>query len=233
MAYFIDIHTHEKTTINNSVDCNNFNGENDKIISIKNILLQNKIQTKGLLTVGLHPWDINNINEELLDNLESICKTNRVIAIGEVGLDRKTETPILKQLSILEKQILISEKLKLPVILHIVKYFDEIIKLRKSHHSFNPWIIHGFVKNSILAKQLLKEGFYLSFGASLFKKGSNSIESFKKADIDKVFLETDDNSEYDIQQIYIKAAEIKNIGLSELQKQIEINFKRVFTENDR
>ena len=87
-------------------------------------------------------------------------------------------------------------------------------------------IIHGFSKNTLLAKQLLDNGFYLSFGKYLLR--NPELKSvFKAVPNDRFFLETDTVDET-IEEVYALAADYKGMTLEILQKQIAVNFEKVF-----
>ena len=88
-------------------------------------------------SVGIHPWNADKIT--LLDLLEvrALAAEPNVVAIGEVGLDTTKGSPsdLEKQINILKYHVKISEELRKPLTLHIVKRFPEIIKLKKDRKS--------------------------------------------------------------------------------------------------
>lgn len=213
---YIDIHTH------------NSNFEKD-VLGVQNIFLQENNLEENYFSVGLHPWHISDDYANTIYKLKSIIDNKKLLAIGEIGLDKNVLTPLYHQEKALIMQLLYSEKYKLPVVLHIVKAYSEIVSIKLENKFQQPWIIHGFVKKIELANNLIDKGFYLSFGSSLMNDKSNTIKVFEKLDLSKLFLETDDNLEYSIKDIYRKAAEIKKISIENLKEQIFINFKKVFT----
>ena len=213
---YIDIHTH-----NSSVE--------EDVLKIQNVYLSDDVLPESYFSVGLHPWHISENKLDVTDVLNSIAKKENLLAIGEIGLDKNIETSISDQLVSLHEQFIISEQNELPVILHVVKAFNEIIEFKSKWCYSQPTIIHGFNKKVELAKQLIDKGFYLSFGASVMKEKSNSAEVLRSIDVSRIFIETDDQSEYGIKEIYGRIAEIKDIPLEELKVQIEQNFKKVFT----
>ena len=114
-------------------------------------------------SVGIHPWYIyNNVQGQFL-RLESAVLCPSVVAVGEAGLDKLSETPLDIQSDVFAKQAALAERSGKPLIIHCVKAWDELIMQRKSMKPRVPWIIHGFRGNGILAQQLLKQGFFLSF----------------------------------------------------------------------
>ncbi len=181
--------------------------------------------TKQTFSSGLHPWFITKKTlQKEFQILKADLNNKHCIALGEIGLDKLTNTNFKIQKEVLKKQLELNKNLQKPVIIHCVKSFQEIIKITKNYdYSF---IIHGFNKKQELANQLLKNGFYLSFGKHLLTK-ENLQNVFKNTPINKLFLETDD-AEISIEKIYNKAAEIKNIPLESLILVLQNNFKTVF-----
>jgi TatD DNase family protein len=181
-------------------------------------------------SIGIHPWKIdeNSINDELII-IENKLPLENCLAIGECGLDKRIEVPVDLQVSVFEKQLLLAEKYKKPVIIHCVAGFQETIEMKKRLNISVPMIIHGFSKSEELAKQLLDNGFYISFGKYLLR--NPELEGvFKSVPNDRFFLETD-TIEEGIREVYALAAKYRNIELNELKQITENNFRKVFTHN--
>ncbi|MCM1137775.1 MAG: TatD family hydrolase [Duncaniella sp.] len=120
-------------------------------------------------SVGVHPWNVNRFTLRDLLMLRALASRPDVVAIGEAGLDTMrhsddVEITLRKQLDLLKYHIELSEETAKPLILHIVRRFQEIIQLKKELRPTQPWIIHGFRGKPQLALQLLRQGFYLSYG---------------------------------------------------------------------
>lgn len=137
-------------------------------------------------SVGIHPWNADAATDADLRTVAALAASPRVVAIGEVGLDLVHESyrwqpipgrrraqelvqcapSLRRQLEILMFHIRLSEQLGKPLILHIVKRYPEIIRLRNSLRPAptQPWIIHGYRGKPGLAADLLKFGFHLSYG---------------------------------------------------------------------
>ncbi len=176
------------------------------------------IESEYYYSLGNHPWNNPYTIQEIEDYLE---KYPQIIAIGECGIDKlRSNQSLEQQIRVMEEQVLLSEKLKLPILLHIVKGFNEIIKLRKNLSLTQHWVIHGF-SNYKQADSLLTNGFYLSFGAKLLIDKKLQMV-FKNAPLNRLFLETD-NSDIKIQKIYTFASELRDIKLEELISQIQNN----------
>jgi len=176
----------------------------------------------GNYSVGIHPWYIQKDNiEKELDLIEKYASSPNVKAIGECGLDKLCETDFELQKEVFLSHISISEKVKKPLIIHCVKSFDEIILLKKKIQPKQAWIIHGFRGKPQQAKQLIEQGFYLSFGLNFNEQTIQNIP------IERIFLETDDSG-CDIRTIYKSAARALNIPEENLIRQIEKNICEIF-----
>ena len=212
--HFINIHTHGFSSDKNILEIVNqypkdFDG------SIPNY------------SIGIHPWyiDQSRIAEDL-EIIESKLQQKSCLALGECGLDKRIEMPMELQAEVFESQLALAEKYQKPVILHCVAAFQEMVETKKRMKLSVPMVIHGFSKNQQTAKQLLDNGFYLSFGKYLLR--NPELESvFKSVPNDRFFLETDTIKE-NIADVYTLAATYKNMQIEHLQQQIKINFKTVF-----
>jgi len=178
-------------------------------------------------SIGIHPWYISESRlAEDLKIIEEKLQTSNCLAIGECGLDKKIEVSLELQRSVFEKQLALAEKYKKPVVIHCVAAFQEVIAIKKKMQISVPMVIHGFSKNSQIAEQLIKEGFYISFGKYLLKNpGLKTV--FQNIPNDRFFLETD-TIEENIEQVYDIAAKYKDITIRELQNIVSSNFENVF-----
>lgn len=178
-------------------------------------------------SIGIHPWKISaeNVTAEL-QVIEHQLPFENCLALGECGLDKRIEVPFDLQLEVFEKQLLLAQKYRKPVVIHCVAAFQETIALKKKLGISVPMVIHGFSKSEELARQLIDNGFYLSFGKYLLR--NPELESvFKEVPHDRFFLETD-TIEEGIREVYQLAAKYKNIDLETLKQTINTNFQKVF-----
>ena len=127
------------------------------------------------------------------------------------------------QEEIFEKQILWANEIQKPVIIHCVRRFSQLIRFRKMAKV--PLIVHGFNKKQNIANELLENDFYLSFGKALFSNVSLQT-TFKEAPIDRIFLETD-NEIFNIEELYLFAADLKKLSVTDLQEQIFQNLETI------
>lgn len=177
--------------------------------------------SEGNFSVGIHPKDIDENWEENLEKIKEISLQNNCLTIGECGLDALIEIDENLQKKVFEMQILWANEINKSVIIHCVKRFQELIPFQKLAKV--PLIIHGFNKKKSVAEEMLKHGFYLSFGKSVLQ--NLSLQAIvKDFPLEKMFLETDD-ADFDIENLYQKVAEIKGISLEKLQEQISKNLE--------
>lgn len=172
-------------------------------------------------SVGIHPKDIDENWEENFEKIKEISLLQNCVAIGECGLDGLISVNENLQKEVFEKHILWANQINKPVIIHCVKRFSEIIPFQKIAEI--PLVIHGFNKKKTIADEMLKHGFYLSFGKSVLH--SLSLQSIlKEFPLEKIFLETDD-ANFNIEELYQKTAEIKGISIENLHNKILKNLE--------
>lgn len=181
-------------------------------------------------SIGIHPWYIK--EERLNDDLQIIVnklQNHNCLAIGECGLDKRIEVPIAVQEKVFETQLMLAQKNNKPVVIHCVAAFQEVITIKKRLKITVPMIIHGFSKNSQVAKELINNGFYISFGKYLLQNPEMETV-FKTIPDNRFFLETDTISE-SIEAVYALAAQYKDTTIENLKTTLNDNFKRVFELN--
>ncbi len=181
-------------------------------------------------SIGIHSWYINEdrLNSDLMI-IEEKLALNNCLALGECGLDKRIQIPMEIQEKVFKAQILLAEKHQKPLVLHCVAAFQEIIQIKKEQKVTVPMIIHGFSKNEQTAKQLLDNGFYLSFGKYLLR--NPELKSvFQSVPNDRFFLETD-TIEESVEEVYALAANYKNIEIEELKSIVKTNFEKVFRQS--
>lgn len=125
-------------------------------------------------SVGMHPWHIPTaatpaVRHEM-DILASLAGHPQVLAVGEAGLDKLADTPQAVQIEVFEYQARLSMELGKPLVIHLVKAMDELLKLKRQIKPANPWIIHGFRGKAALAEEYLRHGFTSLSEKSIRKK---------------------------------------------------------------
>jgi TatD DNase family protein len=215
MKYY-DVHTH---TISSDKDI-------ISIISIdpyKKVSPEYKQFNKDIFfSIGIHPW---RPDKSLTDIVSKVALENNVVAIGETGLDNNyagNKAELDLQTELFRFHIELSEKLNKPLIIHCVKAWDQLLKIKNETKPSVPWIIHGFRGKPGMAVQLIKSGLYLSFGERY------NIESVKAVWLERrLLLETDDKPFF-IGELYKKISDDLNIKETELIAEIREFFSLYF-----
>jgi TatD DNase family protein len=174
---------------------------------------------------GIHPKDSEKeeFNKEIL--FDKNC-----LALGEIGLDKLISVPLDKQIEVFSRQIEFSEKHQFPVIIHCVKAWNEIILVKKKLAPKQKWIFHGFSKTN-LVEEVLKNDLIFGIGTRiLFDEKLQSC--LQQIPINSILLETDADEKNTLISVYQKVAELKNISLQKIKKQIEENFRGTFNHVD-
>jgi len=211
---FFNLHTHQYTN-------------NSTVLELVNQYPQEFDAAIPFYSIGIHPWHINEQKlEEDLQIIESKLQESNCLALGECGLDKRIEAPLALQEKVFEKQLLLAQKHNKAVVIHCVAAFQEVIAIRKRLKITVPMVIHGFSKNNQVAKELVHNGFYISFGKNLLHNPEMK-SVFQNVPNDRFFLETDMIAE-SIEDVYVFAAQYKNIHTEELKQIIGENFTNVF-----
>lgn len=174
-------------------------------------------------SIGMHPKDISKEWKPAFEKIKQQSLHQNCLAIGECGLDSLVETPSDWQEKVFMAHILWANEIKKPLIIHCVRRYYEVISFSKNAEV--PMVIHGFNKNENTALDLLKKDFYLSFGKAVLHNLSLQ-KIIQKIPINKMFLETD-NTDFDIETLYQKVADLKNISEDKLQEQILENLQKI------
>ena len=173
-------------------------------------------------SIGIHPWELTEENANTLwQNLQERTTDPRVVALGECGLDKLKGPSIELQTALFKQEAQWAEEHSLPLIIHCVKAFNELIQLKKEIRPYQPWIIHGFRGKEALAMDCIRHGFYLSMGAHFQENAIKAIP------LDRLFIETDE-SEENIKIIYQCIAGILGISQQKLVEAINKNVREVF-----
>jgi TatD DNase family protein len=217
-APFVDLHTHPNRI------------EPDTIV-VQNIFPGDGFASftgRNFYSVGLHPWHLKEPeeNNKMLQMVEDALEFDHVCFVGECGLDKKVEVDFEEQVRVFKAHVFIAEEFRRPVIIHCVKAHNEIFELHVKLRPEMPWILHGYHGNIQLTKQLAARGILFSFGKSLLRENSKSIESLKSLPMEKIFFETDEFDQT-VEEVYKKAAVLKNVSLSFLKNEVWNNFNRI------
>lgn len=195
-------------------------------------------------TVGCHPQDANEYDVESETLYTELAKDKRVVAIGEVGLDYYYETsPRAKQKEVFEAQILLAEKLNLPLVLHLRDAFGDAFDIMRANAShLTKVLLHCYSGSKEMAKQFARFDPYFAFGGVITFPNANKAEVVNYVK-DRVVFETDCpfmtpvpyrgkcNEPKYVPLVYQRASEITGEDVEALKERVRVNVRDLFGIN--
>lgn len=192
--------------------------------------------------LGIHPENADEFNNNVENEIINIInRNNKIIAIGEIGLDYYwDENPSKEiQIEVFKKQMKLAENLGLPVIIHDRDAHKDTLDIIKEFPKVNG-IVHCFSGSTEFALECIKLGYYIGIGGVVtFKNAKKLVEVVRNIPLDKILVETDcpymapepnrgkrNKSDY-IAYIIEKIAEIKEIEPKEVNLAVNDNFRRL------
>ena len=195
-------------------------------------------------TVGISPNDINeNYKNELVEIeelLKNKTKEDKIVAIGEIGLDYHYDTPIDVQKEVFIKQIELANKYDLPIVIHTRDAVMDTLTILKEYPANKKGIFHCCPLNRELVKEGLKLGFYISFSGIVTFKNSHGEEIAKQVPDDRFLIETDApylspepvrgtrNDSRNLKYIVKKIAEFKDTSEEQIAKLSYENANKIY-----
>ena len=194
------------------------------------------------LAVGIHPQDLEEDHgDERLKRFRETVKELKPDMIGEIGLDHYSH-PHTKdhQRRFFIEQLKIAGEFGLPVDIHSRKASNDTYEILKAYPA--KGIIHSFSGSIEMARQYMKLGYAVSFGASvLFKGAKKPIDVVSKMPLKSLLIETDApyqspvldhrHEPADVAAIYEKIAQIRGMEIADLMRITEENFDRIFLQS--
>jgi TatD DNase family protein len=143
--------------------------------------------------VAIHPHDAKTVTADTLKELRELAQHNKVVAIGETGLDYHYNFSLHEdQIRVFAEQLKIAAELNLPVIIHCRKAFDETKEILERFGEVKKVVFHCFSGSAEQAKVVLDYGFYISFtGVVTFKNANKPRRAAGIVPVDRLMVETD------------------------------------------
>lgn len=143
---------------------------------------------------GIHPENIPSPeeDEEVFCKIKELANHEKCVAVGEIGLDYHYEdgAPRERQLYWFEKQLVLANKLSLPVIVHDRDSHADILELLKKHRP--KGVVHCFSGSLEMAQEVIKLGMYIGLGGAVtFKNAKKPVRVAQGIPLDRLLLETD------------------------------------------
>lgn len=192
--------------------------------------------------VGIHPDEVGDLNEETFAHVQSQCQKDKVLAVGEIGLDYywdKESHETQKRWFV--RQLDLARELDLPVMIHSRESAADTMEIMRKHAKGLRGVIHCFSYSPEQAKEYVKMGFYIGVGGVVtFKNGRKLKEVVEQIPLERILLETDApylapvphrgkrNSSLYLPYVAEEIAAIKGITPQEVIRVTENNAKSLF-----
>lgn len=147
-------------------------------------------------SIGIIPTEYKQYNDDSINSLRKLMdKSNKIVAIGEIGLDyywEKEESVRTLQKKIFIEQIELANELNLPISIHCRDAYKDTLDILKKHTCIKKGIMHCFSGSLESAKEFIKLGYLIAFGGVLtFKNSIKTKEVLQNIDLKDVVFETD------------------------------------------
>lgn len=142
---------------------------------------------------GMHPHDVSVMNNQMLDELERILTHDKLLALGEIGLDYHYDfSPRDAQRKWFAAQLELAQELNYPVILHIREAFGDCMDILRAHKNGLRGVMHCFSGSKETAFECLDLGLMIGFGGAItFKNARRAVETVAELPLESILLETD------------------------------------------
>ena len=192
--------------------------------------------------VGIHPDEVGCLNEENFAQMKELFKEEKVVAVGEIGLDYYWDNePREVQKKWFIRQLELARELDLPVLIHSREAAADTMEIMKEHAKGLSGVIHCYSYSKEIAQEYIKMGFYIGVGGVVtFKNAKKLKEVVENIPLTSIVLETDcpymapepnrgkrNNSAY-IRYVAEKIAELKGITYEEVVEQTEKNARDMY-----
>ncbi len=181
-------------------------------------------------SIGVHPHNANDVDELVLQRVRSLSMNDKVVAIGEIGLDYYYDfSPRLTQIDAFRQQLRIARDRKLPVIIHNRESDDDLLKVIEEEQDGNlKGVLHCFSGSADTMNKALDLNLNLSFTGNITFKNTDLGDIVRQVPLDRVMIETDSpymtpvpfrgkrNEPALVRHIAEKIAEYKSISLDEV-----------------
>ena len=192
-------------------------------------------------TVGVHPHDVEEINDNSLDQLAKWCEHDKVVAVGEIGLDYfRSQTSKEMQAYAFAAQLDVARQMHMPVSIHDRDAHGDVMRMLKNEGKGLNGILHCFSGSWEMAKELIKMDYYIAIGGAVtFKNAAKLPEIAANIPLEDLLLETDcpylaphphrgtRNEPANIRPIAEFIANIRGITLEELAAATTANASRI------
>lgn len=195
-------------------------------------------------TQGVHPHDAQHFQKDTESQIRENAQHERILAIGEIGLDYFYEHTDRKvQQQVFENQLQIASDMDLPVVIHSREADEDTMSILKNFESTlkKRGVIHSFTSGPELAQYAIDQGFCLGFnGICTFNTAENVRDIIRMTPVEQIILETDapyltpvpyrgkENASFYLPFVAEKVAEVKELEINDFLKVVYKNSQALF-----
>ncbi len=141
--------------------------------------------------IGFHPTELDDYNDECIKWLEAHMHDEKIVALGEIGLDYHYEnTNKERQLKVFKRQLELASQYDKPVIVHTRDAIQDTYDILSKYHLCGS--VHAFSGSLEMAKEFIKLGFYIGIGGvCTYKNAKNIVNVIENIPVEYILLETD------------------------------------------
>lgn len=141
--------------------------------------------------VGIHPENLEGLEDDYIEKLEKLYSDEKAVAIGETGLDYHWDIPRAIQHEVFERQLELANALDSPVVIHDREAHGDTLETLKKYRPKKP-LLHCFSGSVEFMREIMRLGSYISLGGTVtFKNARHSLEVAREVPIERLLLETD------------------------------------------
>lgn len=189
--------------------------------------------------VGIHPENLDNLPDDYLSQIAALYRHQKVVAIGEIGLDYHWDIDRDRQRIVFEQQLQLSRELDAPVVIHDREAHGDVMAYLRKYRP--KGLLHCYSGSVEMLKEVMHLGMYISLGGTVtFKNARVPVEVAAAVPLDRLLLETDApylspvphrgerNDSRNIAYTAARIAEIRGIEVQELLQITCANAKRFY-----
>lgn len=250
MAYLIDTHAHIDMAEDIDAVIKNAHDSNVKKIIIPSV--EEKYFEKVIniaeshenifCQLGIFPSEAKSWSGKTADNIRRLAKSEKVVAVGEVGLDYYWDKSFVdEQKNMFKEQILLANELGLPIVVHDREAHKDSIDILKEYNKGSDVLFHCFSGSVEMMKECVKYGWYIAIGGVVtFKNAKKMKEVAVEVPLERLMLETDSpyltpvpyrgktNEPAYVKFVAEEIAKLRNDSVENIMKITSSNAEKVF-----
>jgi len=222
----------------------------DSSIDLKSSLVSSQLSAthqQVYTSLGFHPLSGEGFKDQTKEDYENLIKkNNKIIAVGEIGLDYKAAISAKEQEAIFRTFIKIAKANDLPITIHnrIDPSGDKLKPPQRAleiidefYQSYERVIFHCFSHSVEILEKIIKKAGFVSFSLNILRKSNKILTSLENCPLENLLLETDSpymrikdkpSTPLDIVKVYERAAQIKAVAREKLEEQVFLNAQKAF-----